>query len=102
MNKKMKQHLEAVVASLVNEDAAAAKEAFHDYISLKTQSILLGEETEDDKEVDKDLDDEEEDDKEVEKDLKKAEKDEKKAEKDVKKSKKDQKKDVKDEEAEDE
>ena len=97
MNKQMKQHLTTVVTSIVNEDTAAAKQAFHEYLSLKTQQIL-GEESKDDEEVDADLDKAEKDEEEVEKDTKKLEKDEKEEKKDIKKAKKDQKKDVKDEE----
>lgn len=100
MNKQMKQHLTTVVTAIVNEDTVAAKEAFREYVSLKTQAILLGEESEDDKKVDKDLEDVEDDEKKEKKDLKKAEKDEDKAEKDTKKAKKDQKKDVEDEDKE--
>ena len=40
MTKEMKQYLETVVTSIVNEDAAAAKEAFHEYLRLKTQEVL--------------------------------------------------------------
>jgi hypothetical protein len=40
MNKEMKQYLETVVTSVVNEDSAAAKAAFHEYLRLKTQDIL--------------------------------------------------------------
>ena len=47
MNKQMKQHLEAVVEAIIFDDAAAAKDAFHNYLSLKTQSILVGEACED-------------------------------------------------------
>jgi hypothetical protein len=70
MNKQMKQHLEAVVGALVEQDSAAAKAAFHDYLRLKSQSILLGE-----------ADDEEKD----EKDDKKEDKDDKSDDKDDKK-----------------
>lgn len=54
MTKQMKQYLETVVTSIVNEDTAAAKEAFHEYLRLKTQAILgekedCDEECEDDK-----------------------------------------------------
>ena len=101
MNKIMKQHLTTVVTAIVNEDSAAAKEAFKEYVSLKTQAILLGETDKED--VDKDLDDDEKDEKKDAKDTKKTkkdafkdlddvddeEKDEKKAEKDTKKAKKD-------------
>jgi ABC-type phosphate transport system substrate-binding protein len=93
MNKQMKQHLTTVVTAIVNEDTAGAKEAFREYVSLKTQAILLGEESKDDEEVDKDLDKDEKDVKDDEKDSKKVVKDVKKTEKDVKKTKKDQKKD---------
>ena len=89
MNKQMKQHLEALVTAMVNEDTKAEKAAFHDYLSVKTQH-LLSEESADDEEVDADLDDEEKDNKKMKKDLDKADKD-------VKKAKKDQKKDVEDE-----
>lgn len=62
MNKQMKQHLETVVNSIVSEDAEAAQAAFHDYLRLKTQAILLGEEAEDDEteEDEKDEDEKEE------------------------------------------
>ncbi len=40
MNKEMKQHLENVVVSIVNEDTQAAKEAFHEYLRMKTQEVL--------------------------------------------------------------
>lgn len=40
MTKEMKQYLETVVTSIVNEDSDAAKDAFHQYLRLKTQSIL--------------------------------------------------------------
>ncbi len=43
MTKQMKKHLEAVVEAIIFDDAAAAKDAFHNYLSLKTQSILVGE-----------------------------------------------------------
>ena len=54
MTKEMKQYLETVVTSIVNEDSDAAKDAFHQYLRLKTQSILgekeeCDEECEDDK-----------------------------------------------------
>ncbi len=42
MTKEMKQYLETVVTSIVNEDTDGAKAAFHDYLKLKTQSILEG------------------------------------------------------------
>lgn len=102
MNKTMKQHLTTVVTAIVNEDSAAAKEAFREYVSLKTQAILLGEEDKNDEEVDKDIKDLEKDEEKEEeakkkgskKDEEKAEKDEKK---DLKKLKKDQMKDEKEE-----
>lgn len=98
MNKQMKLQLEAVVNAIVNEDTAGAKEAFHEYLRAKTQTILLGEaecdeeDMEDDKEVDEDLD-------KADKDVKKAKKDQEKDDKDdkkpafLKKAKKDEKKD---------
>lgn len=80
MNKQMKQHLEAVVEAIIFDDAAAAKDAFHNYLSLKTQSILVGEacedeECEDDKKSDK-KDDKSDDKKSDKKDDKKDEGDE--------------------------
>lgn len=45
MTKEMKQYLETVVTSIVNEDTAGAKEAFHEYLRLKTQ-VVLGEKEE--------------------------------------------------------
>ena len=57
MNKQMKQHLEAVVEALVEQDSTAAKAAFHDYLRLKSQAILLGESVE----SEEDADDEDED-----------------------------------------
>ncbi len=56
MNKQMKQHLEAVVGALVEKDTTAAKAAFHDYLRLKSQQVLMGESVEseeDDKKDDK-------------------------------------------------
>ena len=58
MNKEMKKYLETVVESIIFSDNDAATAAFHDYISKKTQSILLGESD------DEDCDDEDCDDKE--------------------------------------
>lgn len=85
MTKNMKQHLETVVNSIVNEDAEAATAAFHEYLRLKTQSILLGESD------DNDEDDEDE--------AKEGESDEEeKEEKEEKKSKKSKKSDEDDEE----
>lgn len=99
MNKQMKQHLEAVVEAIIFDDAAAAKDAFHNYLSLKTQSILVGEacedeECEDDKSDDKD---DKSDDKEDKKDDKKSDKKDDKSD-DKKSDKKDDKKDEGDEE----
>ena len=87
MNKQMKQHLEAVVEAIIFDDAAAAKDAFHNYLSLKTQSILVGEACEDDKS----------DDKEDKKEDKKSDKKDDKSD-DKKSDKKDDKKDEGDEE----
>lgn len=71
MNKQMKQHLETVVNSIVNEDTEAATAAFHEYLRMKTQSILLGEgddeECDEDEMEDKDEKDEDKDDKKDEK-----------------------------------
>lgn len=92
MNKQMKLHLESVIDGIVAQDMAAATDAFHNYLRLKSQSILIGESDEDDDESDDKEDKkskEKKDDKEVDKDVKKIEKD-------VKKTKKDQKKDVDD------
>jgi hypothetical protein len=94
MNKQMKQHLEAVVAALVEQDSAGAKAAFHDYLRLKSQSILLGEAAEeegDDKckdcdcdpcECDDDKKDEKKDDDKKADDKSDDKKDEKKADED--------------------
>jgi hypothetical protein len=59
MNKAMRQSLEAVVNSIVNEDTAAGTKAFHDFIRAKSQQILLGEKHNDE---DKDEDDDDDDD----------------------------------------
>lgn len=76
MNKQMKQHLETVVNSIVNEDTDAAKAAFHDYLRMKTQSILMGEAEEcDDEDDDKTDDKEESDDTEEKDDMKEPKKD---------------------------
>ena len=92
MNKQMKQHLEAVVEAIIFDDAAAAKDAFHSYLSLKTRSILVGEACEDE-ECEDDKSDNKEDEKTDKRDDKKSDK------KDDKKSdKKDDKKDEGDEE----
>ena len=88
MNKQMKQHLEAVVEAIIFDDGAAAKDAFHNYLSLKTQSILVGEACEDEE-----CEDDKEDDKEDEKSDKKDDKSD-----DKKSDKKDDKKDEGDEE----
>lgn len=56
MNKEMKQYLEAVVTSVVNEDSTAAKAALHEYLRLKTQEVLG--EAKDDKDEEDDKDDE--------------------------------------------
>ena len=56
MNKQMKKHLEAVVESIIFDDANAAKDAFHNYLSLKTQAILVGESA-DEEEVEDDAED---------------------------------------------
>ena len=53
MTKEMKQYLETVVTSIVNEDADSAKEAFHEYLRLKTQEVL-GEKEECEEECDED------------------------------------------------
>lgn len=93
MNKQMKQHLEAVVEALVEQDTTAAKAAFHDYLRLKSQSILLGEaaEEESDDEGDKEPDGDKDD-------MKSDDKDDKKAPPFEKKDKKDDKKDKGDDE----
>lgn len=56
MNKQMKQHLEAVISALVEQDTTAAKAAFHDYLRLKSQALLLGESVESEEENEKDED----------------------------------------------
>lgn len=78
MNKQMKQYLETVIDAIVESDAEASKTAFSQYVRVKSQAILLGEEADDeddkeDKKVDNDL-------KDVEDDVKKAKKDQKKDE----------------------
>lgn len=84
MNKQMKQSLEAVVTALVEQDSAAATAAFHEYLRMKSQAILVGESAEDEDEEDEDkkaskkdedADDEEDDEK------KDEDKDEKKSKK---------------------
>ncbi|PPD55707.1 MAG: hypothetical protein CTY12_00175 [Methylotenera sp.] len=57
MNQEMKKQLETVINATVSEDTQAAKDAFHAYITAKTQQILLGEA----EDCDKDMDDEDED-----------------------------------------
>ncbi|TFH08169.1 MAG: hypothetical protein E4H14_06930 [Candidatus Thorarchaeota archaeon] len=56
MNAEMKKHLEAVVVAIANEQAGDAKSAFSQYLRLKTQAILLGEEEDADDKDDKDDD----------------------------------------------
>lgn len=85
MNKQMKLQLESVVNAIVNEDTEAAKEAFHEYLRAKTQSILLGEKSDEECEDMDDAEDcdDEADDKAEDKPAKKEEKkDDKKEEKD--------------------
>lgn len=101
MNKQMKQHLEAVVEAIIFSDGAAAKDAFHNYLSLKTQSILLGEEAESDEDKEDKKDDEDKsDDKEDKKDEDKKDEDKSDDKKDKKNpfAKKDKKDDEGDEE----
>ena len=43
MDEQLKQLLESVIESMVNEDTEAAKASFHEYLRLKSQSILNGE-----------------------------------------------------------
>lgn len=79
----MRKNLEAVINAIVTEDTTAASSAFHDYLRLKTQSILMTENDDEDEDEDKDSDedeDEDEDDKKPAflKNKKKSEKDEKK------------------------
>lgn len=75
MNKEMKKHLETVVESIIFSDNDAATAAFHDYISKKTQSILLGES--DDEDCDEeDCDDKEDEDKDDKKSKKPKKEDE--------------------------
>lgn len=99
MNKQMKQHLETVVNSIVNEDTDAATSAFHEYLRMKTQSILLGEgdEEECDEDEDKEGKDKKDDDKEDKKDEDKEDKKSKKANPFAKKDDKDEEKDEEDE-----
>lgn len=89
MNKQMKQHLETVVNSIVNEDTEAATAAFHEYLRMKTQSILLGEgedeECDEDEMEDKeDKDEKDEDKKDKKKEDKKSDDKEEKDEEDEK------------------
>lgn len=85
MNKQMKQHLEAVVEAIIFSDGAAAKDAFHNYLSLKTQAILVGESEEDKKD---DKSDDKSDDKEDKKDKKDKDDEDKKDDKSDKSDKK--------------
>lgn len=73
MNKQMKQHLETVVNSIVNEDTEAATAAFHEYLRMKTQSILLGEGEDEECDEDEMEDKEDKDEKDEDKDDKKKE-----------------------------
>lgn len=59
MNEQMKKQLETVINATVNEDTQAAKDAFHAYITAKTQQLLLGEAAECDKD---DMDEDEDED----------------------------------------
>lgn len=63
MNKQMKQSLEAVVSALVEKDTTAAKAAFHDYLRLKSQQVLIGESVESEEDDKDDKKDEKKDDK---------------------------------------
>lgn len=101
MNAQMKKHLEAVIEAIVSADTVAAKESFHQYLSLKTQSLLSEESCDDDmdnappfKKKDEDKDEDKSDDK-----KKDDEKDDKKKDdkSDDKKKKDDKKKDEGDE-----
>lgn len=87
MNKEMKKHLETVVESIIFSDNDAATAAFHDYISKKTQSILLGESDDEDCD-DEDCDDEKKDkDEDDDKDDKKSKKPKKEDDKEDKEEK---------------
>lgn len=70
MNQEMKKQLETVINATVSEDTQAAKDAFHAYITAKTQQILLGEADDCDKD-DMDEDDSDEDDSDEDSDDKK-------------------------------
>lgn len=83
MNKQMKLQLESVIDAIVEGDTDAAKAAFHEYLRVKTQHILIGES--DDEECDDDME-------------KEDEKEEKEEKEDKKEDKKDKKKDEKDDE----
>lgn len=75
MNKQMKQHLESVIEALVEQDTTAAKTAFHEYLRLKSQSILMGESVESEEDDDSnDEKDDEEDESDEKKDDKKDDK----------------------------
>lgn len=80
MNKQMKQHLETVVNSIVNEDTDAASSAFHEYLRMKTQSILLGEADDEECDDEEDKSEDKDEDKEDKKDEKKSKKSEDKDE----------------------
>lgn len=73
MTNDMKKHLEAVVEAVIFENGDAAKEAFHEYLTLKTKSILFAEA--EDKEEDKEDKDEDKEDKKDKGDVKEDEKD---------------------------
>lgn len=90
MNKQMKQHLEAVVEAIVDQNSAGAKAAFHDYLRLKSQSILMGESVESEEDNDEsDKDDEKDEDEKEDKSTDKSKKDEKEDD-DKKEDKKDE------------
>lgn len=100
MNKQMKQNLETVLDAIVENNTAAAKAAFHEYLRAKTHSILLGEAEEKCEECGMmkcECDEEDEkDDKKKDKKEKKVDDAIEKVEKDVKKTKKAQAEDEKD------
>lgn len=97
MNKQMKQHLEAVVEAIIFDDAAAAKDAFHNYLSLKTKSIMVGESAEDESE-DEDKKDKKKSDESEDEDKKEDKKSDDKKDKKKSDDKKEDKKDEGDEE----
>jgi hypothetical protein len=92
MTPEMKKHLEAVVVAIANEQTPEAKAEFSKYLRLKTQSILLGEKDEDEKDEDKEdkKEDKKDDNGEKKEDKKDDDKDDKKAPPFVKKDKKDE------------